>query len=382
MRRGNFVIPRYVICQRIVIENFREGTGLEDKLKVIEEKYEELNKLMCDPDIISDQNRFRDVARERSGIEDMVTEYRIYKKLSRDIEESRSMMKEEEDKDLKEYINAELNQMLKLLEESKDKLLKLLIPKDPYDEKDIIMEIRAGAGGEEAALFAGDLFRMYGKYAEKKHWKTEVMSSNPTGLGGFKEIVFSIEGKNVYARMKFESGVHRVQRVPDTEASGRIHTSTVTVAVLVEPEEVEVVVNPTDLRIDTYRSSGAGGQHVNKTDSAVRITHMPSGIVVACQDERSQHQNREKAMRILRAKLLEQQQINQEKEIAQKRKLQVGSGERSEKIRTYNFPQSRITDHRIGLTVHNLEFVLEGELEDIIDALTNELKREAIEKAV
>jgi peptide chain release factor 1 len=365
-----------------VIENVREGTLLEDKLRVIEEKYEHLNKLMCDPDIIGDQNRFREVAKERSSIEEMVAEYRHYKKLSLDIEESRLMMKEEEDRDLKDYINTEINQILRQQEECKEKLLKLLIPKDPYDAKDIIMEIRAGAGGEEAALFAGDLFRMYGKYAEKKHWKSEVMSSNPTGLGGFKEIVFSIEGKNVYSRMKFESGVHRVQRVPDTEASGRIHTSTVTVAVLVEPEEVEIQVNPNELRVDTYRSSGAGGQHVNKTDSAVRITHLPSGIVVACQDERSQHQNREKAMRILRAKLLEQEQINQEKEIAQKRKLQVGSGERSEKIRTYNFPQSRITDHRIGLTAHNLEFVLEGELDDIIEALTNEQKREAIEKAV
>ncbi|MGV8120965.1 MAG: peptide chain release factor 1 [Candidatus Xenobiia bacterium LiM19] len=352
---------------------------MEKRLDKIEERYEELNRMLCDSEVISDQNRYREIGKERSDIEEMVVFYRSFKKLSHDLEESRMMIKQEEDKELRDFIASEIAEMERKLEAEKEKLLFLLIPKDPNDEKDIIMEIRAGAGGEEAALFAGELFRMYGKYAEKKHWKVELWSSNETGLGGYKEVIFSITGKRVYSKLKFESGVHRVQRVPATEASGRIHTSTVTVAVLVEPEEVEIQINPNDLRIDTYRSSGAGGQHVNKTDSAVRITHLPTNIVVACQDERSQHQNREKAMRILRAKLLEQQQISQDKEIAEARKLQVGSGDRSEKIRTYNFPQSRITDHRIGFTAHNLELVLEGEIEDLLEALASYSKKTAIQ---
>lgn len=352
---------------------------MEKRLDKIEERYEELNSMLCDSEVISDQNRYKEIAKERSDIEEMVTLYRSFKKLTHDLEESRMMIKQEEDKELRDFIASEIEEMERKLEAEKEKLLFLLIPKDPNDEKDIIMEIRAGAGGEEAALFAGELFRMYGKYAEKKHWKVELWSSNETGLGGYKEVIFSITGKRVYSKLKFESGVHRVQRVPATEASGRIHTSTVTVAVLVEPEEVEIQINPNDLRIDTYRSSGAGGQHVNKTDSAVRITHLPTNIVVACQDERSQHQNREKAMRILRAKLLEQQQISKDKEIAEARKLQVGSGDRSEKIRTYNFPQSRITDHRIGFTAHNLELVLEGEIEDLLEALASYSKKTAIQ---
>lgn len=362
-----------------ILLSILEGYYLEKRLDEIEKRYEELNSMLCDSSVISDQNRYREIAKERSDIEEMVTFYRSFKKLNHDLEESRMMIKQEEEKELRDFIASEIEEMEKKLEAEKEKLLILLIPRDPNDEKDIIMEIRAGAGGEEAALFAGELFRMYGKYAEKQHWKVELWSSNETGLGGYKEVIFSITGKRVYSRLKFESGVHRVQRVPATEASGRIHTSTVTVAVLVEPEEVEIEINPNDLRIDTYRSSGAGGQHVNKTDSAVRITHLPTNIVVACQDERSQHQNREKAMRILRAKLLEQQQISQEKEIAEARKLQVGSGDRSEKIRTYNFPQSRITDHRIGFTAHNLELVLEGELEDILEALASYSKQTAIQ---
>jgi len=352
---------------------------LEKRLDEIEKRYEELNRMLCDSEVISDQARYREIAKERSDIEEIVTTYRNYRKIAHDLEESRMMVKQEEDRELRDFIASEIAEMEKKLEGEREKLMFMLIPKDPNDEKDIIMEIRAGAGGEEAALFAGELFRMYGKYAEKRHWKVELWSSNETGLGGYKEVVFSIAGKGVYSRLKFESGVHRVQRVPATEASGRIHTSTVTVAVLVEPEEVEIQINPNDLRIDTYRSSGAGGQHVNKTDSAVRITHLPTNIVVACQDERSQHQNREKAMRILRAKLLEQQQISQEKEIALARKLQVGSGDRSEKIRTYNFPQSRITDHRIGFTLHNLEFVLEGEIDELLDALASYSKQTAIQ---
>jgi len=342
---------------------------LEKKLDDIEERYEELNRLLCDSEVIADQNRYKEIARERSGIEELVSLYRGYKAVAADLEESRNMFRQEEDPELRDYVAAEIAKMTGEYENLGEQLKKMLIPRDPYDDKNIIMEIRAGTGGDEAALFVGDLFRMYGKYAEMRHWKSEVMSSNETGLGGFKEVVFSISGKGVYSRLKYESGVHRVQRVPATEASGRIHTSTATVAVLVEPEEVdEIPISINDLRIDTYRSSGAGGQHVNKTDSAVRFTHIPTGIVVACQDERSQHQNREKAMRILKAKLLEQDRRSKEAEIAKNRKQQVGTGERSEKIRTYNYPQSRITDHRIGLTVHNLEFVLEGELEEIIDA--------------
>lgn len=349
---------------------FWEGIYLEKKLDDIEAKYEQINGLLCDSEVMNDLERYRQLAKERSSLEGIVLLYRQYKKVSSDLEESRSMLKLEEDRDLREYISSEIDNMIDIQNKLREQLITVLVPKDPDADKNVIMEIRAGAGGEEAALFVGDLFRMYGRYVEKQHWKLDIMSSHPTGLGGFKEIIFSISGSGVYSRMKFESGVHRVQRVPTTESSGRIHTSTATVAVLIEPEEVdEILINAADLRIDTYRSSGAGGQHVNKTDSAVRITHIPTGIVVACQDERSQHQNREKAMRILRAKLLERERISKEMEVAKSRKQQVGTGDRSEKIRTYNFPQSRITDHRIGLTVHNLEFVLEGELDEIIDSL-------------
>lgn len=351
---------------------------MKKKLDLIKERYEDLNRQLCDPANVSDQEKLKVLNKERSSLEETVTLYEEYKKLEADIEESKAMLRHEQDGDLADYISSELETMNREQETLKDRLYVLLLPKDPNDEKDIIMEIRGGAGGDEAALFAGDLFRMYCKYAEKKSWKTEILSSNMTGLGGVKEVVFSISGKNVYSRLKYESGVHRVQRVPETEASGRVHTSTVTVAVLVEPEDVDIQINANDLRVDTYRASGAGGQHVNKTDSAVRITHVPTGIVVACQDERSQHQNREKAFRLLRAKLMEQEQIRQETELASTRKQQVGTGERSEKIRTYNFPQSRLTDHRIGFSLHNLEFVMEGELEELFDALTLHSQKQAI----
>lgn len=351
---------------------------MEKKLELIETRFNELNKQLADPEVASDPEKFKKLNKERTSIEDTVALYGEYKKILKDIEDAKAMLRHEEDPELSEYINQELESLLKVQSKTKEKLYIMLLPKDPYDEKDIIMEIRGGAGGDEAALFAGEIFRMYCKYAEKNGWKTDIITSNMTGLGGVKEVVFSISGKNVYSRLKYESGVHRVQRVPETESSGRVHTSTVTVAVLVEPEAVDVEINPSDLKIDTYRSSGAGGQHVNKTDSAVRLTHIPTGIVVACQDERSQHQNREKAMRLLRAKILEIEQSKKTNELANERKLQVGSGDRSEKIRTYNFPQSRLTDHRIGFSVHNLELVMEGELDAIIDALTLDSQKKAL----
>ncbi|MGB9811984.1 MAG: peptide chain release factor 1, partial [Dictyoglomus turgidum] len=318
--------------------------------------------------------------KERAKIEEIVDKFREYKRLLKEKEDLEEMVKEEQDEDLRSLAETELEDIQEKLEKVEFELKALLLPKDPNDEKNIIMEIRAGTGGEEAALFAADLFRMYLGYAQKKGWKVEIVSSNPTGLGGFKEIIFIVEGKGAYSRLKFESGVHRVQRVPITESSGRIHTSTATVAVLPEMEEIEVEIDPKDLRIETFRSGGAGGQHVNKTESGVRITHIPSGIVVQCQDERSQHQNREKAMKVLRARLYEYYQREKENEIASQRRQQVGTGERSEKIRTYNFPQRRVTDHRINYSSFQLEEVLSGELDEFIDRLILAEKEEQIKK--
>ncbi|NSW91254.1 MAG: peptide chain release factor 1 [Firmicutes bacterium] len=338
-------------------------------LQNAEYRYEEINHKLSDPSIINNHEEYRKLLKEHSDLEPIVFKYREYKKVNKDISEAKELLRQKLDKDFHDMVLSELEEAQLKLEQIEMELKILLLPKDPNDERSVIMEIRAGAGGEEAALFAGVLFRMYSRYAERNHWKIEVLDSNPTELGGFKEIVFSIEAKGAFSRLKYESGVHRVQRVPTTESSGRIHTSTVTVAVLPEVDEVEVDINPADLEIDTFRAGGAGGQHINKTDSAIRITHKPTGIVVTCQDERSQHKNKEKAMKVLRSKLYKIAQLEQEAEVAQARKSQVGTGERSERVRTYNYPQGRVTDHRIGLTLYRLEEILDGDLEEIIDAL-------------
>ena len=337
-----------------------------DKLELVENRYEELTQMISDPEVIANQSEWQKLMKEHASIEEVVQKYREYKKVKQDMEEAKEMM---QDPEMKELAEAEFYEAKDKLPQIEEELKILLIPKDPDDDKNIICEIRAGAGGEEAALFAGTLFRMYTMYAEKKHWKLEVLNENETGLGGYKEISFMITGKGVYSRLKFESGVHRVQRVPDTESSGRIHTSTATVAMLPVVEDVEIDINPADIKMEVFRSSGAGGQHINKTSSAVRLIHEPSGIVVECQTERSQFQNRDNAMRMLRTKLYEIEKQKQDSEIANSRKSQVGSGDRSEKIRTYNYPQGRITDHRIGMSIYQMENFLNGDLDEMIDNL-------------
>ncbi len=337
-----------------------------EKLKAIEEKYIELEQKMQQPEVYTDPAQYAKLAREQKEIAPVVEAYRRYEKCSNAVEEAKELLG---DPELKDMAQEELEQNKAEMEKIEEEIKLLLLPHDPNDSKNVIIEIRGGAGGEEAALFAYNLYRMYTMYAESKHWKSEIASINETELGGIKEVSFVIEGEGAYSRLKFESGVHRVQRVPDTEASGRIHTSTVTVAVLPEMEEVDFEINPADLQIDTFRSSGAGGQHVNKTESAIRITHLPTGTVVECQDERSQHKNRERAMKILVSRLYEAEQQKQNAAYAAQRKSQVGTGDRSERIRTYNYPQGRVTDHRIGLTLYKLEQVLNGDLDEIIDAL-------------
>ena len=340
------------------------------KLEAVEKRFEELTQKISDPEVIARQNEWREYMKEHAELEPIVEKYREYKKVKKEYQEAKEMMDDAStDKELKDLAEMEMLEAKEKLPKIEEEIKILLIPKDKDDDKNVICEIRAGAGGDEAALFAGTLFRMYSMYAERKHWKLEILNENETGLGGYKEISFMITGKGAYSRLKFESGVHRVQRVPDTEASGRIHTSTVTVAVLPVVEDVEVEINPSDIKMEVFRSSGAGGQHINKTSSAVRLIHEPTGIVVECQTERSQFQNKDNAMRMLKTKLYDMEKQKQDSEIRNARKSQVGSGDRSEKIRTYNYPQGRITDHRIGLSIYQMEDFLNGNLDEMIDNL-------------
>ena len=341
-----------------------------NKLKGAEERFEEITSMLYNPDVISDMELYSSLLKEQKNLSPVVEKFREYKTAEETLNESRALLDEGGlDRDFKEMVQEEYEQAKLDTARIYEELKILLLPKDPNDDKNVIVEIRGGAGGEESALFAGVLYRMYSMYAESKGFKTETLYSNPTELGGFKEVSFMIKGEGAYSRFKFESGVHRVQRVPETENQGRIHTSTTTVAVLPEAEEVDIEINPADLQIDTFRSSGAGGQHINKTESAIRITHIPTGTVVECQDERSQHKNKDKAMRILRSRILEAEREKQQSSIADERKSQVGSGDRSERIRTYNYPQKRLSDHRIGLTIYKLEQILNGDLDEVIDAL-------------
>ncbi|MBO2521902.1 MAG: peptide chain release factor 1 [Clostridia bacterium] len=349
-----------------------------EKLDAMEVRYEKLAEELARPEVINNPQEFQRLAKAHADLAAIVETYREYKRVVQDLAAAKELIKESQDPELRALAEEE-RESLELRKDALEReIRKLLIPKDPNDEKNVIVEIRAGAGGEEAALFAGDLFRMYNRYAERQGWKTELLSAHPTELGGFKEVIFMVHGQGAYSQLKFESGVHRVQRVPATEAGGRIHTSTATVAVLPEAEEVEVEIDPADLRIDVYRSSGPGGQSVNTTDSAVRITHLPTGLVVSCQDEKSQHKNKEKALRILRARLLDKMQREQAEALAAQRKVQVGTGDRSERIRTYNFPQGRVTDHRIGMTWHQLNQVLDGELHPVIEALAEHERAEKL----
>ncbi|MCL2509263.1 MAG: peptide chain release factor 1 [Oscillospiraceae bacterium] len=343
---------------------------MKDKLESIEEKFERLNEQLCEQSVVSDMELYTRLMRELKQLTPVVEKYRVYKAAQKSFEEAKTLLDDGGlDRDFREMAQEEYDASRELADRAREDLKILLLPRDENDDRNVIVEIRGGAGGEEAALFAGVLFRMYSMYAETKGWKPEILSLNETGLGGIKEISFMIEGEGAYSRFKFESGVHRVQRVPETESQGRIHTSTVTVAVLPEAQEVDIDVNPADLQIDTFRASGAGGQHINKTDSAIRITHLPTGTVVECQDERSQHKNKDKAMKILRSRLLEAEREKQNAAIAGERKAQVGTGDRSERIRTYNYPQGRVSDHRIGLSLYKIEAMLNGDLDELIDAL-------------
>ncbi len=351
-----------------------------DKLEQVEQKYRELEALLSEPDIFQDMERYQTLTRERAKLTSLVENYQHYKKISEEIEGNKELLHGDDDT-LKELAKEEIAALKKEREGLEESLRLMLLPKDPRDEKNVILEIRAGTGGEEAALFAMDLFRMYTKFAERNGWKVEILSQNITGLRGAKEMIASIEGDGVYSQLKYESGVHRVQRVPDTETQGRIHTSAVTVAVLPEAEDVDVIINPEDLKIDVYRSSGPGGQSVNTTDSAVRVTHLPTGFVVTCQDEKSQHKNKAKAIKVLRSRLLDSAIKEQQDQISKERKSQVGSGDRSERIRTYNFPQGRVSEHRIGLTLYRIEAIMEGDIQEIINHLTAHFQSESLKES-
>ena len=353
-----------------------------DRLERIEQRYREIYRQMSQPEVASDLKQLQELAQERAGLEELVARYREYKTASESLAETRAMLDDGPDEEMAELVKQEVTGLEAEQEHLLEEIKRALLPKDPNDEKDIIVEIRAGAGGEEAGLFAADLFRMYSRYAQIKGWKIDVISVNESGIGGIREIVFEVKGRGAYSRLKYESGVHRVQRVPTTESSGRIHTSTATVAVLPKAEEVDIEVNPEDLKVDIFHSGGAGGQNVNKVATAVRMTHIPTGIVVVCQDERSQLQNRLRAMSVLRTRLLDTERRKQEEKITSERRSQVGTGDRAEKIRTYNFPQDRISDHRINLTVRNLPRILEGELDELVDAVATSIQAKQLEEQV
>jgi len=352
-----------------------------DRLQAVEDRYDRLNELLSDPEIVNDTKKLRDYSKEQSDIQETVEAYREYKEVKAQNQDARSMLEEKLDPEMREMVKEELDETAEKIEELEARLRILLIPKDPNDDKNVIIEVRGAAGGDEAALFAGDLFRMYSRYAESQGWKMEVIDASSTGVGGYKEIIFMINGKGAYSKLKFENGAHRVQRVPETESGGRIHTSTATVACLPEAEEVEIEIHEKDIRVDTFTSSGPGGQSVNTTMSAVRLTHLPTGTVVSCQDEKSQIKNKEKAMKVLRARVYDKFQREAQAEYDQQRKSAVGTGDRSERIRTYNFPQNRVTDHRIGLTIQKLDQILQGKMEDIIDALIFEEQSSRLESA-
>lgn len=352
-----------------------------DRLQSVEDRYEKLNELLSDPEIINDPKKLRDYSKEQSDIQKTVQVYRQYKQTREQLEDAKVMLDEKLDAEMHEMVKEEVNDLETQITALEEKIKLLLVPKDPNDDKNVIIEIRGAAGGDEAALFAGDLYRMYSRYAEAQGWKTEVVDSNPTGLGGYKEIIFMITGQGAYSKLKYENGAHRVQRVPETESGGRIHTSTATVACLPEAEEFDIEINDKDIRFDTFASSGAGGQSVNTTMSAVRLTHIPTGIVATSQDERSQHKNKDKAMKILRARVYDKFQQEAQAELDEARKSAVGTGDRSERIRTYNYPQNRVTDHRIGLTIQKLDQIIEGKLDEILDALILEDQAKRLENS-